>query len=75
MPYEFSDSTWISVTIERSLDMMRFERSVYTMFEVVSDIGGFNSMLFLGFGLISALWNYNNFDNFMVFRLFWIMKP
>ena len=75
MPYEKFDNTWISVTIERSLNMMHYERKVYTGLELLSDVGGFNGMLLLLFGVISNIWNFNNFDNFMVTRLFKIKKP
>ena len=75
MPYEKFDNTWISVTIERSLNMMHYERKVYTGLELLSDVGGFNGMLLLLFGIISNIWNFNNFDNFMVTRLFKIKKP
>jgi len=75
MPYEKFDNTWISVTVERNLNMMHYERKVYTGLELLSDVGGFNGMLLLLFGVISNIWNFNNFDNFMVTRLFKIKKP
>ena len=75
MPYEKEDNTWLSVTIERNLDIMHYERSVYTMLELISDVGGFNGALILLLALLSQIWNFNNFDNFMVTRLFKIMKP
>ena len=52
MPYEKFDNTWISVTIERNLNMMHYERKVYTGLELLSDVGGFNGMLLLLFGVI-----------------------
>ena len=70
MPYEKFDSTWVSVTIERSLDIWHFEREVYTLLELISDVGGFSNALFVVLALTIALWNYNMFDNFMVSRLF-----
>ena len=75
LPYEREDNTWFSVTIERNLDIMHFERSVYTMLELISDVGGFNGALILLLALLSQIWNFNNFDNFMVTRLFKIKKP
>ena len=74
MPYEKIDSTWISVTIERNLNIWHYERSVYTMLELISDVGGFSSALIVVLALTSKLWNFNNFDNFMVSRLFKIRK-
>ena len=75
LPYEKEDNTWLSVTIERNLDIMHYERSVYTMLELISDVGGFNGALILLLALLSQIWNFNNFENFMVTRLFKIKKP
>ena len=74
LPYERFDNTWVSVTIERSLDIWHFEREVYTLLELISDVGGFSNALFVVLALTIALWNYNMFDNFMVSRLFKIKK-
>ena len=40
LPYEYFDDTWISVTIERDLDITAYERKVYTFIDMLSDIGG-----------------------------------
>ena len=40
MPYEKFDNTWVSITIERALDVMFYERQVYTVFDMLSDVGG-----------------------------------
>lgn len=75
MPYEKDDSTWISVTISRDLDLWSYERDVYTWLDLLSDIGGFNGLVLLVLAFISSVWNYNNSDNFMVSRLFKIRRP
>ena len=75
MPYEKSDNTWVSVTIERDLDLWHYERSVYTMLDLLSDVGGFHGMLILILALVASAWSYNSLDNFMVSRLFKIKKP
>ena len=75
LPYEKFDNTWISVTIERNLALMHYERSVYTMLELISDIGGFNGALILLLAMLARTWNFNSFDNFLVMRLFKIKKP
>ena len=54
---------------------MHYERKLYTLFDMLSDIGGLAGILSLFFGVISAAWNYQVFDNFMVSRLFKIRKP
>lgn len=74
LPYEEFDNTWVSVTIERNLNVMHYERKVYTAFDMLSDIGGLTGIIATLFGLINATWNYNAFDNFMVSRLFKIKK-
>lgn len=74
LPYERLDNTWVSVTIERDLNMMHYERKVFTIFDMLSDIGGLTGIIATMFGIICAAWNYNAFDNFMVSRLFKIKK-
>ena len=40
MPYEKFDNTWVSVTIEMDLNVMFYERTVYTVLDLLSDVGG-----------------------------------
>ena len=63
------------MTIEMDPNLLMYERSVYTIFDLLSDLGGLNGILMTIFGLICATWNYNAFDNRMVKRLFKIRKP
>ena len=74
LPYEKNDNTWISVTVEVDPNLMMYERSVYTVFDMMSDIGGLNGILMTICALICTTWNYNAFDNRMVQRLFKIKK-
>ena len=73
--YESFDNTWISVTVEMDLGRLHYERNVYTIFDMLADVGGLNGILIIILSLLSAIWNYNSFDNFMVSRLFKIHKP
>ena len=57
------------------MNIMHYERKLYTLFDMLSDIGGLAGILSLFFGVISAAWNYQVLDNFMVSRLFKIRKP
>ena len=66
LPYEKNDSTCISVTIEMDPNLTLYERSVYTVFDMLSDLGGLNGILMTICGIICATWNYNAFDNRMV---------
>ena len=75
LPYERFDNTWVSVTLEMDLNVMNYERKVYTIIDMLSDIGGLTGIIATMFGILNATWNYNAFDNFMVSRLFKIRKP
>ena len=70
LPYEENDATWIMITVEMDPNLMMYERSVYTFFDLLSDIGGLNGILMTIAGIICATWNFNKFDNNMVERLF-----
>ena len=61
--------------IERDLHVMHYERNELTFFDALSDIGGLKSILVTIFSLLTATWNYNAFDNFIISRLYKIMKP
>lgn len=73
-PYEKEDDVWVSVTIERSLTTIAFERQVYNMFDFLSDVGGLSGILVYGLAIFVKAWNYNRFDNFMVTNLYKMKK-
>ena len=70
LPYERRDDTWISVTVEMSLDLLTYERSLYTLFDLLSDVGGLSGILFTMFGAVITIWNFNSFNNLLVSNLF-----
>ena len=70
MPYEKQDNNWMSITIEMDTGLMTYERTVYTLFDLLSDIGGLSGILFSIFLIIVGSWNHNKFDNMLVSRLF-----
>lgn len=72
--YEKPDNTWLAITVEMNLDLMTYERTIYTMFDLLSDIGGLSSILISLLAIVASAWNHNNFDNMMVAHLFRI-KP
>ncbi len=39
-PYEWKDNVWVSVTVEVDFDLIVIERKIYTLFALLSDIGG-----------------------------------
>ena len=53
---------------------MHYERKVFTVFDMLSDIGGLTGIIGIMFGTINSIWNHNAFDNNMVARLFKIRK-
>ena len=66
MPYEKFDNTWVSVTIEMDLSLITYERNVFTLFDMLSDIGGLSGILMTLFGVLTAMMNLKTFDNMMV---------
>ena len=74
MPYEKQDNIWMSITIEMDTGLMTYERTVYTLFDLLSDIGGLSGILISLFFLIVSTWNHNKFDNMLVSRLFKIRR-
>ena len=72
--FEEPRNIWGSVTFEMDLNVLQYERQVYTFFDMLSEVGGLQGMLMMSFGYILSIWNYNSFDNFMVSRLFKIRK-
>ena len=74
MPYEHSDNVWLSITFEMSLDLITYEREVYTFLLLLSDIGGLAGALMTLLALFMTLWNFKTFDNYLVSKLFRIRR-
>ena len=70
LPYEEPTNVWQAVTFEMDLSVLQIERQVYTVFDMLSDVGGLTGIVAILFQLVTSLWNFNSFDNFMVSRLF-----
>ena len=68
--YEGLKSNWVSVTIEMSLNLNQVERNVFTMFDMLSDIGGLSGILMSVFAITASIWNYLAYDNHLVSHLF-----
>ena len=54
LPYEEDDDTWIMVTVEMDPNLMKYERTIYTFFDLLSDLGGLNGILMTIAGIIIA---------------------
>ena len=70
LPYEKPDNTWISVTVEMDLNRIDYSRSRYTVFDLLSDVGGLSGIFFSTFSIFMLAWNHNALENFMVAHLF-----
>ena len=70
LPYEELDDNWLSISIEMDLNRVDYSRSRYTMFDLLSDVGGLSGMFVSIFAVFMAVWNFNQLDNFLVSRLF-----
>ena len=75
LPYEMPNKNWVSVTFELDLNMIHIERKLYTVFDMLSDVGGLLGILTTFAAFFNSIWNYQAFDNFMVSRLFKIKRP
>jgi len=74
LPYEESNSVWLSITFEMSLDLITYEREVYTFLMMLSDIGGLAGALVTLLSLFMTLWNFKAFDNYLVSKLFRVKR-
>ena len=68
--YEKDYVAQFDLSIEMHLDTLAFKRQSYTFLDLISDIGGMQSLLFSAFAFVVGVWNYNMFDNYMVSRLY-----
>ena len=66
---------WVTLYFEMNLDLLKYERRVSTLSDLMSDVGGFFGLLIMFGSVFSKLWNFNSFDNFLVSRLYKIKKP
>ena len=64
----------MQMTFEVGMTQQVILRHGYTIFDLLSDMGGMYSLLISFFGLLLALFNYKHFDTFMASRLFKIKK-
>ena len=60
----------MEISIEMNLDQKTIARTGYTILDVLSDVGGIQSILISGFGILIGVWNYSNFENYLASRLY-----
>ena len=73
--YERDFDTQTELRIEMNFDLIEIERDSYKALDFLSDIGGMMGMLMSGACLFLGFWNFNNFDNIIVQRLYKVKKP
>ena len=73
--YERDYHTQTEIRIEMNFDLLEIERDSYKFLDFLSDIGGMQGMLMSGTLLFLGFWNFNNFDNIIVQRLYRVKKP
>ena len=63
IPYEKSKRVYLDITVEMNYDLTVIARSSYTFLDLLSDIGGIQSILMSAGALCLIILNYNHFDN------------
>ena len=53
-----------------NLDLMTVSRNTYNFFDLLSDVGGIQSIIVTFFNLLLSVLNYNKLDNYMVSKLY-----
>jgi len=56
--------------VERSLSITELQRTIYTGFDFLSDVGGLSGILMSFLAITVGIWNYNSFENLMASNLF-----
>ena len=74
-PQERDLNVQTEIRIELAFDINEISRDSYKFVDFLSDIGGMNGMLISGSLLFLSMWNFNNFDNTIVSRLYKIEEP
>ena len=69
-PQEKDLNVQMEITMEMNLDLAKVSRSGYTFIDVLSDIGGIQSILISTITILISIFNYNHFDDYMATRLF-----
>ena len=55
---------------EMSLDLLIVARNSYTVLDILSDVGGIESIFVTGISLVLSILNYKYFDSYMVSHLY-----
>lgn len=52
----------LAFSFEVNPDREILERNIYTVLDLLSDIGGFTSIFISGISFLIAIWNFKNFE-------------
>ena len=69
-PFEREPTFIIGLAFEMNYDLNVVSRNTYNILDLLSDIGGIQSLLVTFFNLLLSIWNYNHFSNYMVSKLY-----
>ena len=69
-PYEFKDRMHVQVTFEFDLTLYRIDRDVYSLLDLIGDLGGLAEGLFIILAIILGLLTFNDFDHFLIEHLY-----
>ena len=69
-PKENVANLMVDLTFELNLDLRVVARTSYTILDVMSDVGGLDSILISGVSFFLSVWNFKHFDNHLVSRLY-----
>ena len=53
-----------------NMDLKILHRNGYTVLDMLSDVGGVESIFVTAFAFFISIWNHDNFDNYLVSHLF-----
>ena len=69
-PYEFKDRTQFQITYEFDLTLYRIDRDVYSLLDLIGDLGGLAEGIFIILTIILGFVTFNNFDHFLIGYLY-----
>ena len=69
-PYEFFDDVHIAISYEFDLNLYRIDREAYNLLDWLGDLGGLREALIIIFAYTTGLFNYHQFEDFMVSHLY-----
>ena len=69
-PYEYKDNVHLCLNFEMQLNLIEYDREVYTTLDWFGNLGGLSEGLKILFGLLIGVLNYHMYSAYMVAALF-----